>query len=238
MKGTFRILFVDEVDSTNEYLKRVPFEDALFVVADRQTKGKGRRGKNWISERGKGLYLSGMFSLPPLPYRSLAGLSFAVATISVIRRYVDKAYLKWPNDVYVNGKKLCGILVEVLRDRLIVGIGVNVSYGRDELSHLDVPATSLLAEGVKVDRRVLAEELAERLVLYKRKLCTGNFCVSEFEKFCPMIGKTVKIIDGKKSPLARVLGIDREGALIVEFDDEEGRRVGRIFSADVSVRIL
>ena len=238
MKETFRILFVDEVDSTNEYLKRVPFEEALFVVADRQTKGKGRRGKNWISEKGKGLYLSGMFSLPPLSYRSLASLSFAVATVSVVKKYISRAYLKWPNDVYVDGKKLCGILVEVLKDRLIVGVGVNVSYSRDELSHLEVPATSLLAEGVSVDRKVLAKELAEKIVLYKDKLYAGRFDVSEFEQFCPMVGKTVKIIDGKKSPLARVLGIDREGALIVEFDDEGGRRVGRIFSADVSVRIL
>lgn len=238
MKGSFKLLTFEELNSTNDYLKTLAFEENLFVVAESQKRGRGRRGKNWISKKGKGIYLSGMFSLPSQEKISLLGVSFAVAVGSVVRSYIREAYLKWPNDVYVNGKKIAGILVETLRDRVIVGVGVNCYYLPEELKGLEVPATSFLAEGVNIEREKLLRELIESLICYKERLYEGDFSVSEFESMCPMIGRTVKVLEGQSSYLARVLGLDREGALVVEIDGVEGRRIGRIFSADVSIRLL
>ena len=227
-----KILFLEEVDSTNEYLKRIPFQHGLFIVAKEQTKGKGRRGRCWLSLSGKGLYLSGLFE-PLHPKRSsLAGLAFGVAVLRVLREFKSGFYLKWPNDVYINGRKVAGILPENLSDRLIVGVGINVSYTLEELHGLSHPATSLLAEGIRCDIKELALRVSQEIFLYYERLKEGAFNVKEFESFCPMIGKEVTVLENGVCYTGKVLGIDREGYLLLERDGE----IKRLFSAEVSVR--
>ncbi|TCK06426.1 biotin--[acetyl-CoA-carboxylase] ligase [Phorcysia thermohydrogeniphila] len=226
------LVFLEEVDSTNEYLKRIPFRSNLFVVARRQTGGKGRRGKSWLSLPDKGLYLSGLFEPLHPKKSSLAGLAFGVAVLRALQEFKDDFYLKWPNDVYVNGKKVAGILPENLSDRLIVGVGVNVSYTLQELQGLSHPATSLLVEGIRCDIGELALKVSQNLILYYEKLREGTFDVKEFESFCPMIGKEVTVLENGFCYTGKALGIDREGYLLLEKDGE----LKRLFSAEVSVR--
>jgi BirA family biotin operon repressor/biotin-[acetyl-CoA-carboxylase] ligase len=227
-----KLVFLEEVDSTNEYLKRVPFKENLFVVARRQTGGKGRRGKSWLSLPDKGLYLSGMFK-PLYPKKSsLAGLAFGVAVLKALSAFGEGFYLKWPNDVYVNGKKVAGILPENLSDRLIVGVGVNVFYTEKELKSVSHPATSLLLEGIRCDIGELAQKVSQNLILYYEKLREGTFDVKEFESFCPMIGREVTVLENGFCYTGKALGIDREGYLLLEKDG----KIKRLFSAEVSVR--
>jgi len=226
-----KILYFEELPSTNDYLKSVPFEPFLGVVALSQTAGRGRRGKSWLSERGKGLYFSLLF--PPLKENlTLAGLAFGYATYLTLKELSPDFYLKWPNDVYINGKKVAGVLPEILKDRLIVGVGINLLYTEEELSSLSVPATSLKAQGIEFNYGLLVSNLYNQLVEHYHLLDRGSFKVDEFEKACPLVGSSVKVIEGEKVYNAFALGVDREGALIVE--TSEG--IKRLFSAEVSVR--
>jgi len=226
-----RLLFFEQLPSTNDYLKKVPFEPFLGVVALSQTAGRGRRGRSWLSERGKGIYFSAL--LPPLDKSlTLAGLAFGYAVYETLSKLSPLFYLKWPNDVYARGRKVAGVLPELLKDRLIVGVGVNLYYSERELSALPAPATSLSAEGIEFDYQELLSSLHSNIVEIYRLLEEGAFTVELFEEACPLIGKEVRVIEGKKVYNALALGIDREGALIVEV----GGGIKRLFSAEVSIR--
>ncbi len=226
------LLLLEEVDSTNEYLKRVEFRESFGVVARLQTGGKGRRGKNWLSLKDRGIYLSVMFSPLPPSVAPLSSLAFGVAVCTVLRELRDVFYLKWPNDVYVKGKKIAGILPESLSDRLIVGVGINLIYTEEELKPLNPRATSLLLEGIPFDRMELIEKLWKSMYNYYTKLKEGTFTVKEFEELCPMIGKEITVVRNGETFSAVALGIDKEGALIVEKDN----KIYRLVSAEVSVR--
>jgi BirA family biotin operon repressor/biotin-[acetyl-CoA-carboxylase] ligase len=226
-----RLLFFEELPSTNDYLKTHPFEPFLGVVALSQTAGRGRRGRRWLSERGKGLYFSVL--LPPLNKNlTLAGLAFGHAVYKTLAELSPRFCLKWPNDVYISGKKVAGVLPELLKDRLIVGVGINLFYSKEELSSFPVPATSLTAEGIEFDYQELLSSLHSNVVETYKLLERGEFSVELFEEACPLIGREVRVIEGEKVYNALALGIDREGALIVE--TPEG--IKRLFSAEVSVR--
>ena len=228
-----RLITVPEVDSTNEYLKRVPFESHLFVRAEAQTAGRGRRGKSWLSLKGKGIYLSGMFPALKAELVSVAGLAFGVAVVRALRTLSDAFYLKWPNDVHINCKKVAGVLPENTSDRLVVGVGVNISYGPEELSAFEYPATSLLAEGIDCDTESLTTALVNEISAYYLRLTAGDFSVKEFEDYCPMLGKEVVVLKGALRVRGRVLGVDAQGYLIVE--GESG--LMRLHHGDVSVRL-
>jgi len=226
-----RVLYFEELPSTNDYLKTVPFEPFLGVVALSQTAGRGRRGRKWLSERGKGLYFSVLF--PPLKRNlTLTGLAFGYAVYKTLTELSPSFYLKWPNDVYINGRKIAGILPELLKERLIVGVGINLLYTEKKLSNLTHRATSLFLEGIDFDYEKLVNSLHKNLVELYRKLERGEFSPALFEKACPLIGHEITVIEGEKVYNALALGIDKEGALIVE--TESG--IKRLFSAEVSVR--
>ena len=225
------VVYLERVDSTNEEAKRVPFCHGLCIVAREQTGGKGRRGKRWLSERDKGLYAS--FLLRPIERNvTLSSLSFGWAVFKTLSIFSEGFYLKWPNDVYINGRKVAGILTEGLKDRTVVGVGINLYYTREELSLFPVPATSLAAEGIEFEREELLRELHRNILETHSLLEEGRFQVELFEENCPLIGKSVKVETEREVLSGRALGIDRDGALIVE--TENG--IKRLFSGDVSVR--
>ncbi len=232
MEIKLKVEILEEVDSTNEYLKRIPPNYGLAVIAKRQLSGKGRRGKRWLSPYGKGLYLSVMFpTLDPVK-APLSSLAFGVATVKVLLSLSDRFYLKWPNDIYIEGKKVGGILPELLPDRLIIGTGINLEHTADELFNIEQPATSLKLEGIEFNKEELTYKLLESYLNYYGKLERGEFSVREFEEFCPMIGKEVTVIEETGSYCGKALGIDRNGCLIVETDSG----IVRLFSGNVSVR--
>ena len=225
------IVHLETVDSTNEEAKRVPFCHGLCIVAREQTGGKGRRGKKWLSEKDKGLYVS--FLLKPIEENiTLSSLAFGWAVHKTLKTLSASFYLKWPNDIYINGKKVAGVLPEKLKDRLIVGVGINLLYTKKELAGFPVPATSLLIEKIPFDRELLLTRLHQNIVEVHKLLETGRFKVNLFESCCPMIGKLIKVEEENRSFMGKALGIDREGALIVE--TENG--IARLFSGQVSVR--
>ncbi len=146
-----------EVDSTNEFLKKnyKSFHDGAIVVAIKQTAGKGRMGRSWISPEG-GLWYSVLFKpkihLTPHIYTKI----FSIAIIEVLKKIKVKAYIKWPNDIYYNGKKLCGILPEAIsiNDRpvaIVVGIGINVNNDiPDEIKDIAISLKDIVKKKLKI----------------------------------------------------------------------------------------
>ncbi|WP_457569997.1 biotin--[acetyl-CoA-carboxylase] ligase [Desulfurobacterium sp.] len=230
-----KIISLETVDSTNEYLKRENHKPITVVTANHQTGGKGRRGKRWISPPGKGLYISFLFKKPELLSNiQIISLSTAVAVAKTLNVLKEGFTIKWPNDILFDGKKLCGILPELSGNRLIVGIGINLFHSKEELKGTEYPATSLKISGIKFEKDKLTLNLIESVINYFERTVNGEFEIEEFEKLSvikPGSRITVKRNSGLETVTA--LGIDREGYLIVEKDG----KVERLFSAEISVRI-
>ncbi len=142
-----RVDWFATLDSTMLEARRDP-EPGRIVVADEQTAGMGRHGRTWHSIAGEGLYVSLVLRVPPAPVISLA---LGLAAREAIGPQAD---LRWPNDVLLSDRKCAGVLAQTEGDRVIAGIGINVSQ-RHFPDNLDTPATSLLLEGIHATRENL-----------------------------------------------------------------------------------
>lgn len=146
------LVILDTVDSTNDYLLKLAHKPQVIACfAEQQTAGKGQRGKQWVSLPGSQIALSVLWPSEKSP-GEIRGLSLAigVAAVRALRQYGANSgiQLKWPNDVYLQGKKLAGILVETAPDlaggcRIVVGIGVNLYFTAEQVSALGQSAASL-----------------------------------------------------------------------------------------------
>ena len=153
----FNVQLLDEVASTNTYLmQQKGATHATCVAAHVQTKGKGRRGRTWVSQLGASLTFSLLWRFQ-CGAAALSGLSLAVG-VALMRAFnglgVNDAQLKWPNDVLVDGKKLAGILIELQGDlegpsAAVIGVGVNLNLPKNVLNSIDQPAIDLVDVSVK-----------------------------------------------------------------------------------------
>lgn len=168
----FNLVILDEVDSTNTYLmqqKNVPH--ATCVVAHMQTKGKGRRGRTWVSQLGASLTFSLLWRFQ-CGAAALSGLSLAVG-VALIRALnslgMHQAQLKWPNDVLVNNKKLAGILIELQGDldgpsTAVIGVGINLNLPKEMVERIDQPTTDLHQTlGAPINQNTLLGALLKQL---------------------------------------------------------------------------
>jgi len=146
-------VFYEETDSTNIRAKEGDFPHGTVIFAESQTSGKGRKGRRWISEKGKGLYFSVVLRKNlSLENFTIMSLLFPVAVKEAVERHIkNRIHLKWPNDLYINGKKFSGFLIETEIEgneitKLIAGIGINVNNTEESLKKIETPATSLFVE--------------------------------------------------------------------------------------------
>ncbi|MES2501136.1 MAG: biotin--[acetyl-CoA-carboxylase] ligase [Pseudomonadota bacterium] len=149
----FNLIILDEVASTNTYLmQQKNVAHATCVAAHIQTKGKGRRGRTWVSQLGASLSFSLVWRFQ-CGAAALSGLSLAVGVAlmrTLLSLGVNQAQLKWPNDVLVNGKKLAGILIELQGDldgpsTAVIGVGINLNLPKAVIDAIDQPTTDLIA---------------------------------------------------------------------------------------------
>ncbi len=147
----FKLQYYKQIDSTNDEAKRLIQKGAgqgTVVIADEQTKGRGKPGSSWYSPPGVAVYLSAIFKSDKDPIDlGLVTISAAKAVVEAIKKISDlAASIKKPNDVLINGKKVCGILTERLASGyLIIGLGVNINNEKSSFPE-DLNATSLKAE--------------------------------------------------------------------------------------------
>ncbi|HEY0922586.1 bifunctional biotin--[acetyl-CoA-carboxylase] ligase/biotin operon repressor BirA [Rheinheimera pacifica] len=227
--GSPTILVQNITDSTNSQLMQkvqdgLVNEPGYTLVAEAQTAGRGRRGRNWYSPFAASLYFSMYWKLEQ-GIQAAMGLSLVVA-IAIARllkqQYQVDAKVKWPNDVYVDGKKLCGILVELAGQAhagcdVIIGIGMNIRLPQQALDNIDQQYIDLAyASGQAIDRNLLVALLQQRLIMLLTEFTHNGFrCfVDEFNQYNQYRDKAVKLI-GNTEVQGICLGVDKQGALLV-----------------------
>ncbi|MCG8432570.1 MAG: bifunctional biotin--[acetyl-CoA-carboxylase] ligase/biotin operon repressor BirA [Gammaproteobacteria bacterium] len=237
---------LQSTDSTNTWLKDKHDYTAPGIFAcfsEHQTAGRGRRGRSWVSPFGANLYFSVSWPFPQLP-PDFAALSLVVA-VSVKQALEEFAVrdveLKWPNDIYVNGGKLGGILLEVVGEppgacRVIIGIGLNVDMPASARQNIDQAWTDLRASCADLpDRNVLAGRLLSRLFTALHLFQEEGFAVfrDQWDSADMLAGKAVAIKVADRTVAGRAAGIDQDGALLVRRGEDEMR----FTSGDVSLRV-
>lgn len=239
-----QVYYFDVLESTNIKANHLAEESAphgSLVVAERQEKGRGRRGRNWESEEHGGIYMTLILKPEIEPNNaSMLTLVAAMAVAKGIERVTGlRAGIKWPNDVVLNGKKICGILTEMSAqfdyvNHIIIGIGINVY--QKQFGELSEKATSLWIEtGRSISRSELLEAVLEEFeVYYDKYLVTQDLTaiVHEYDAQLANRGKKVKVLDPEESYEGVARGITKRGELIV--DTWESRRL--VSSGEVSVR--
>ena len=239
-----KIFHFFKTDSTNTVAARLASERAphgAVVLAEEQTGGRGRFGRTWYSEKSSGIYASIILRPPLSPAATpgitlMAGLAAQQAVLNATGLCPD---IRWPNDLLLNGRKICGILTEMSAevDRLhsvVVGIGINVNHRRmpPELAEI---ATSLRIEGHKTYSRLhlLVALLGEVQKFYHLLLEEGTAAIAARWRACSSFaqGKRVRVVTGKGEFQGVTCGLEPGGALRVRLEDghEESLISGEIF---------
>ncbi len=224
-------LWLEELDSTNEYAKQKRAEgNSLFIVAKRQRGGRGTKGRSFSSLEG-GVYLSLLRFFEDFAAKDAFQITCgaAVAVCETLREYGLQPKIKWPNDIFVNGRKISGILIENVFSgsrvaSSIVGVGININNPLPrELKEI---ATSVYLEtGVEGAVEETARRLGERLLLP----CD----MEKYRAYLGFIGERVTLLLGEEALSATLLGVEEDGKLRVK--TAEGERL--LSSAEVTVRI-
>ena len=243
------LLCLDTVDSTNNELKRRAdtAPDGLAVLAQEQTGGRGRLGRSFISPAGKGLYLSVL--LRPQCVLADAGMLTAWTAVAVCRALERccgvRAGIKWPNDIVLEGRKLCGILTELELEaetaalrHVIVGVGINVSQDAADFGPEVAPVAISLAQalGQAPRRSQLAAEVLSALDdLYRAFPAQKADYLARYRALCVTAGRPVRVLRPGQVRTGTAEAVNEDFALLVRWDNGEQEALS---SGEVSVRGL
>ena len=240
------ILYFDSIDSTNtkaQELAEKGYPSGTLVVADKQIAGKGRRGRNWESPSGCGIFMTLMLK-PDINPNNESMLTL-VSALAVAKALADitgqDAKIKWPNDIVIDGRKVCGILTEMSAqfdyiNNIVIGIGINVNNSSfpEEIS-ATASSLRLLSGGKKYRRAEIIEKIMEYFEKYYSIFLETedlSALVNEYDAMLVNMKKQVKVLDPKEPFEGKAMGITKTGELIV--DTWESRKL--VSSGEVSVR--
>ncbi len=237
--GTQQLISVfdihDQIDSTNTALatlsRTAPESSGVVCLAEQQTAGRGRRGREWASPFGSNLYCSILWRFQEGP-ASLSGLSLAigVAVIKALNAHgIQGVGLKWPNDIYWQQKKLGGILVEVSGESngpcsAVIGLGLNLYLSSDEASSIEqewVDISQILGGSLKISRNQLQATLLEHIFQVISHYTEQSFAQyrDAWRLYDCMQGQLVNLFVGQQSVAGTVLGINDDGLLLLQTQD-------------------
>lgn len=239
-------VFFEETDSTNNVIKRMAEEGAAhgtLAIAEIQTAGRGRRGRQWASPKGSGIWMSFLLRPEILPQKaSMLTLVTALAVRQAILKVCQLPVLiKWPNDIVSRGRKVCGMLTEMSAELewvhyVVIGIGINVNM-EEFPEEIRETATSLRMECErKINRSSLIAAFGEAFEEYYEQFMKSgdlSLLMEEYNQYLVNCGKKVKIIDPAGEYTGVSAGINAQGELLVT--DEEGS-LRTVRSGEVSVR--
>jgi len=233
------------IDSTNDYLmRRLPnhLKQGQVCIAEYQSAGRGRRGRQWISPFGSQIYIS-MYWYLEQGLSAAMGLSLVTALAvsdTVLAVSGIQVQLKWPNDIYIGGVKLAGILIDLEGQALepshsVIGIGLNVDIPEQAAQMIDQRWTDLQSHSKsKIDRNALSAKLISSL--HKRLLQHQNegltAMLDEWHAHDVYLNKRVKLLTGERVTKGVCRGINNQGALLLEVDGT----VKPIYGGEVSLR--
>lgn len=244
------------IDSTNKYARELAEREpgsGTVILAEQQTAGRGRRGKTWVSPFAANIYLSIIWDFEQ-GAQALEGLSLAVG-VAVKRALnihgIDGVQLKWPNDIYVDGKKLGGILLEMIGDpaghcTVIIGVGINLAMPADQGAHIDQLWTDVRTEiqskqpeieqGARFSKNYLTSSLISEIIILLSDFQTQGFSFyrDEWQAADAFYGLQAAIHTPQKSISGKVRGVDPNGALRLELDTGE---IETFIGGELSLRL-
>jgi BirA family biotin operon repressor/biotin-[acetyl-CoA-carboxylase] ligase len=234
-----KIFHFKTIDSTNRYARMLikeNIDDGTVVIADTQTGGRGRKNRKWSSNIG-GLWFS-VILRPRISSRRGMVVTMAASisvTSSINKLYGLNAEIKWPNDVLINGKKVCGILTEIVTEddeisSLVVGLGVNVNNNLG--IELKKVATSLKIE---IGKDLSIMELLSDIIrnfdknYVKIKFDDYAFLKNKWNQYANIIGRKIEVTEENKKTTGVVIDVDNDGFLILK----KGKKKVRIDNGDI-----
>jgi len=236
-----KILFFEEVDSTNNKAKQIALgeNEGTVVISEMQTSGRGRRGREWYSPKG-GVYVS--FVLKPNVSPEKASQLTLVSSLALVKTLNSmdnnlNAKIKWPNDILISGKKISGILTELSADvekinYIVVGVGINLNT---EKGILPENGTSLKIEmKEEVSIKLFLKSFLEHYDSIYQEYINGkiDLIIERWKNNSDTLGKKVKIIGINETFEGLAKDIDENGALILQTKEKEIK----VYSGDVSLR--
>ena len=248
------VVYYDETDSTNNEAKRAAERDdaadGTLYITESQTGGRGRRGRNWVSPAGSGIWMSLLLRPDIAPVNaSMLTIVAAMAVQEAIHKVLTEdghdaeCRIKWPNDIVLNKKKVCGILTEMSAEMdsihyVVIGIGINVNTTDFDESIKDMATSIYLGTGKKVKRSNIIAAFSHSFKKYYEaflKTQDLTYIVDRYNELLINKGRTVKAIYANKELVGEALGINKDGELIIKTEDgcETAIRAG-----EVSVRGL
>lgn len=233
------VYYKEVTGSTNMDAKQTQeAPDKSLFLSDMQTDGRGRMGRSWASQGGEGILMS-IHLIPEISIQNIPQITL-IAGLAV-SRVIESSFIKWPNDVLIDDKKVCGILTESTIEangkiRVIVGIGINVN-NQDFPDDLKDKATSIfLLTKEKSNREDIIIRVYNEFVALYESFAANGFSVfmDEYRKKCITLGREVIIIENEKSFIAKAVDIAENGELLIE----NNGKIQCINSREVSVRGL
>ncbi|SQI29726.1 Bifunctional protein BirA [Serratia plymuthica] len=222
-----RVTVLSVVDSTNQYLldRITELQSGDACVAEYQQAGRGRRGRQWISPFGANLYLSMFWRLEQGPAAAM-GLSLVIGIVmaEVLQRLgAEEVRVKWPNDLYLNDRKLAGILVELTGKtgdaaQLVMGAGINLAMRESNANAINQGWINLQEAGISIDRNELAATLLNELRQSLQQFEIDGLVpfISRWRALDNFIDRPVKLLIGEQQLFGIARGIDQQGALLLE----------------------
>ena len=223
MPSSPKLIYLESVDSTNDYLRRETLPDRSIVYTFHQTAGRGRAGRRWLESAGSNLALSVIFrpEAPEEPFWRVALLALPMAEL--LRAWpIEDVWIKWPNDIFVGGKKIAGVLAESVFQggritKIIAGIGVNLNSTADELAAIGRPATSVRCEtGQELDLAGFAAAYLDRLSRIMSERLTQAVIRERWLAGSGMVGRHFTWTTPQGLVAGRVADVDGAGVLMLE----------------------
>ncbi len=241
----YKIVYKDEIDSTNNYAKRLAEDgekEDMLIVSDCQTAGRGRNGRSFASLKGKGIFMT-LLKHPKLEPQKASMVT--IVTAMAVREGIFNATglecnIKWPNDIVYDGKKVCGILTEMSAEMqninyVVIGIGINTSNESFSEDIKDVAVSIKMTGKNTIKRSSIIEQVIKSFDKYFtefEKTSDLEYLREEYNKYLVNAGNKVRIVAEDTDYEAIALGIDHEGRLLVNKDG----KIIKIVSGEVSVR--
>jgi BirA family biotin operon repressor/biotin-[acetyl-CoA-carboxylase] ligase len=234
------VVYLEKVDSTNNYAKNNDLSNGSLVTCEEQTTGRGRLGRRWESK--KGMCMS-IVIIPEIELSQISKITqvCAAAVAKALEELEIDSHIKWPNDIFLNGKKICGILTEMKTEKdkypyVVVGIGMNVNNDNFPEEIKDIASSLYMETGNIFEKSLIAAKILNNFEQLYNEFIKGNF--KESLNICReksyVIGKNINLIENNFVRKATAVDIGSEGELVVITEDGNTEK---IISGEVSVRL-